>query len=180
MAKMEEKEISELERLLEKLYFESSLAEFMAKMKPVTAEMSATAASAKKKKSNGEEHAKLEALKKLQELKGEQILKGIAASPGIAVGRVRNVHEHKLDLMVRIHRGEIVVGNRFEPWHHLFLQSASALVTNSGGKTSNAVFIARQLNIPAVVGTVNGTTVLEDGQKVVVDGTEGAVYVYKE
>ena len=96
------------------------------------------------------------------------------------MGRVRNVREHKLDLMVRIHREEIVVGHRFEPWHYLFLQSASALVTDTSGKTSNAAILARQLNIPAVVGTVEGTTILKHGQKVVVDGTEGAVYVCKE
>jgi pyruvate,water dikinase len=59
---------------------------------------------------------------------------------------------------------------------YVYLKKASAIVTDSGGKTSNAAIFARTQDIPAVTGTVEGTSILQDGQKVIVDGTEGAVY----
>jgi len=171
MENMQEKEIAELERLLEKLCLESNIIEFEAKLQQVTP---------KDQQMVKGKMPTVELTNMLQELKGEQLLKGIVAFPGMIVGKARNVQESKLDLMVRIHRGEIIVGHRFEPWHNIFLQSASALITDTGGKTSNAAILARQLNIPAVVGTLEGTTVLKDGQKVIVDGTEGSVYACKE
>lgn len=53
-----------------------------------------------------------------------------------------------------------------------------AMVTDAGGALSHAAIVAREHNVPAVLGTVNATTVLRDGQVVTVDGTSGTVEVH--
>jgi pyruvate,water dikinase len=52
---------------------------------------------------------------------------------------------------------------------------AGALVTNSGGGLSHGAIVAREVGIPAVVGTPDGTKRIRDGQHVRVDGTQGVV-----
>jgi pyruvate,water dikinase len=53
------------------------------------------------------------------------------------------------------------------------MKRASAIVTNRGGRTCHAAIIARELGIPAVVGTGSATTTLSDGQEVTVSAAEG-------
>lgn len=53
------------------------------------------------------------------------------------------------------------------------MKRASAIVTDRGGRTCHAAIIARELGIPAVVGSGNGTKVLKDGQPVTVSCAEG-------
>jgi pyruvate,water dikinase len=59
------------------------------------------------------------------------------------------------------------------------MKRASAIITNRGGRTCHAAIIARELGIPAVVGTGTATSELTDGQPVTVSCAEGdAGYVY--
>lgn len=111
--------------------------------------------------------------------KGKKLLQGSGASPGIVVVTVRVVNKDP-EKMAEIQPGEAIVGERFNPEHDIYLKKASALVTDVGGVTSHAAIVAREWNVPAVVGTMEGTTILKDGQRVVVDGAEGAVYEYIE
>jgi len=53
------------------------------------------------------------------------------------------------------------------------MKRASALVTNRGGRTCHAAIIARELGIPAIVGSVNATDVLREGEIVTVSCAEG-------
>jgi pyruvate,water dikinase len=53
------------------------------------------------------------------------------------------------------------------------MKRASAIVTNRGGRTCHAAIIARELGVPAVVGSGNATKVIEDGQLVTVSCAEG-------
>jgi pyruvate,water dikinase len=61
-------------------------------------------------------------------------------------------------------------------WSVLFTQ-AGAVVTDGGGVLSHAAIIARENGIPAVLGTVNATQRLVDGQTVTVDGSKGTVEI---
>ncbi|BBD54743.1 Phosphoenolpyruvate synthase [Planktothrix agardhii] len=59
------------------------------------------------------------------------------------------------------------------------MKKASAIITNSGGRTCHAAIIARELGIPAIVGSINATEVLNTGDKITVscaEGEEGKVY----
>ena len=52
-----------------------------------------------------------------------------------------------------------------------------AFVTDTGGRTSHTAIMARALEIPAIVGTINGTSMVKDGQTVIVDALHGKVII---
>ncbi len=60
-------------------------------------------------------------------------------------------------------------------WTPLF-QRAAAVVVDTGGSGSHAAIVAREYGIPAVMGTVDGTRRLKDGERIRVDGFHGSVY----
>ncbi|MDR5682614.1 MAG: phosphoenolpyruvate synthase [Armatimonadota bacterium] len=102
------------------------------------------------------------------------LVRGLAASPGLAAGDVRIV----LDVahIDQFQSGEILVTEMTTPdWVPAMLKAA-AIVTNSGGMTSHAAIVSRELGVPCVVGTGNATEVLRTGQTVTVDGGNGIVY----
>ena len=60
------------------------------------------------------------------------------------------------------------------------MKIASAIVTDAGGRTCHAAIVSRELGVPCIVGTANGTEVLKSGQAVTIDNTQGEVgYVYQ-
>lgn len=75
--------------------------------------------------------------------------------------------------------GEILVAEITDPDWEPIMKMASAIVTNSGGRTSHAAIVSRELGIPAIVGTGNATKVLNTGKEITVscaDGEVGNVY----
>jgi len=56
------------------------------------------------------------------------------------------------------------------------MQKSAAIVTDEGGMTAHASIVSREMGIPAIVGTGDATTVLKEGMKITVDGSEGKVY----
>ncbi|MEA5552435.1 phosphoenolpyruvate synthase [Anabaena cylindrica UHCC 0172] len=69
--------------------------------------------------------------------------------------------------------GDVLVTNRTDPDWEPIMKKASAIVTNSGGRTCHASIIAREMGIPAIVGCGNATTVLATGQEITVSCAEG-------
>ena len=69
--------------------------------------------------------------------------------------------------------GEVLVADMTDPDWEPIMKRASAIVTNRGGRTCHAAIIARELGIPAVVGTRSGTKDLADGREVTVSCAEG-------
>jgi pyruvate,water dikinase len=69
--------------------------------------------------------------------------------------------------------GDVLVADMTDPDWEPIMKQASAIVTNRGGRTCHAAIIARELGIPAVVGTGEATIVLRDGQDVTVSCAEG-------
>lgn len=109
--------------------------------------------------------------------KGKELLRGVGASKGEIVATVRLVDDDK-EKKAKMAPGEIMVTNRTTPDDIVYMKKAAAFITNTGGKLCHTAIIARELGLPAVTGTVEGTSVLKDGQKVVVDGGEGVIYEY--
>lgn len=98
---------------------------------------------------------------------------GIAAGPGVVKGRVRILRMPGDDLDA----GEVLVASATDTGWTPFFGMAVAVVTDIGGMMSHAAIVAREFGIPAVVGTVNATSALRNGQLVQVDGTSGIVTV---
>ncbi len=104
---------------------------------------------------------------------GDALLHGTAGSPGIAEGPVRIIHDSSE--FGRLRSGEVLVAPYTNPaWTPLF-QRASAVVVDGGSAGSHAAIVAREYGIPAVMGTIDGTHRLTDGQRVRVDGNHGRV-----
>ncbi|WP_077489335.1 PEP/pyruvate-binding domain-containing protein [Sinomonas mesophila] len=102
------------------------------------------------------------------------LVSGTAASRGRASGPVRVVRGP--EEFGSLGAGDILVCPYTNPsWTPLF-QRAAAVVVDTGGLGSHAAIVAREYGIPAVMGTGRGTAVLSDGQRVVVDGSAGAVF----
>ena len=101
------------------------------------------------------------------------LLQGTSGSPGLASGPVKIVHD--VSEFGRLRKGDVLVAPVTNPaWTPLF-QRAAAVVVDTGGSASHAAIVAREYGIPAVMGTMNGTKELKDGQWVKVDGSHGLV-----
>jgi pyruvate,water dikinase len=73
--------------------------------------------------------------------------------------------------------GEIMVCEMtLPPWVPVF-SVAGAIVTDTGGVLCHTAIVAREFGVPAVVGTDTGTTAIQTGQTITVDGTKGLVYL---
>ena len=109
--------------------------------------------------------------------KGKAIVAGRAVTQKIGVGPVRVVSDPAE--MHTVQPGDILVADMTDPNWEPVMKRASALVTNRGGRTCHAAIIARELGIPAIVGSVNATELLNDGDLVTVacsEGETGIVY----
>ena len=103
----------------------------------------------------------------------DALVTGTPASRGQASGPVRVIRGPAEFGQLR--SGEILVCPYTNPsWTPLF-QRAAAVVVDTGGLGSHAAIVAREYGIPAVMGTGSGTSTLAGGQRVLVDGTAGAV-----
>ncbi len=102
---------------------------------------------------------------------GKAIVAGRAVTQKIGVGPVRIVKDPSG--MYSVQPGDVLVADMTDPNWEPVMKRASALVTNRGGRTCHAAIIARELGIPAIVGSVNATELLQDGDIVTVCCSEG-------
>lgn len=106
------------------------------------------------------------------------LLKGTSGSPGIAQGPAKIVHD--VSEFGKLQPGDVLVAPVTNPaWTPLF-QRAVAVVVDTGGSASHAAIVAREYGVPAVMGTMNGTKELKDGQWIQVDGSRGLVLKAEE
>jgi pyruvate,water dikinase len=100
-------------------------------------------------------------------------VRGLGASPGVVIGVARIIDN--LDDADRLEDGDVLIAKTTSPpWTPLF-GVAAAVVTDAGGPMSHVAIVAREYGIPAVVGTVEATKLIRDGQRVRVDGSAGTV-----
>ena len=107
----------------------------------------------------------------------KSILTGRAVGHQIAQGKVRLI-QSTADLF-KLKEGEVLVAEKTDPDWEPVMKKASAIVTDSGGRTCHAAIVSRELGLPAVVGTKNATKTLKTGQEITVScaqGEEGLVF----
>ncbi len=105
------------------------------------------------------------------EEKGKVLLEGVAVGAKIGTGEV-NVIKNASEIH-RFQKGQILVTEITDPDWEPIMKIASGIVTNSGGRTSHAAIVSRELGIPAIVGTGEATTTLHSGDTVTVSCAEG-------
>jgi pyruvate,water dikinase len=108
---------------------------------------------------------------------GRVLAEGRAIGQRIGSGTVRVVRSPAE--MDRVNDGDVLVAEMTDPDWEPVMKRAAAIVTDRGGRTCHAAIIARELGIPAVVGTGNATRALAESGEVTVScagGDEGHVY----
>jgi pyruvate,water dikinase len=103
--------------------------------------------------------------------RGEVITEGRAIGHKIGSGVARVVRS--LEQMNQFQPGDVLVADMTDPDWEPIMKRASAIVTNRGGRTCHAAIIARELGVPAVVGTGDAMQLIRDGAKVTVSCAEG-------
>jgi len=110
-------------------------------------------------------------------LKEKLLVEGEAVGTKIGQGEV-NVIENARDIH-KFEPGQILVTEMTDPDWEPIMKIAGAIVTDRGGRTCHAAIISRELGIPCVIGTVQGTKVLRNVKEVTVDCSDGVGRVYE-
>ncbi|MBS0603523.1 MAG: phosphoenolpyruvate synthase [Verrucomicrobia bacterium] len=109
--------------------------------------------------------------------RGKVACEGLAIGEAIVAGKAQ-VIKHLSDID-KFQTGNILITEMTSPDWVPIMQRAAAIVTDHGGRTSHAAIVSRELGVPAIVGTNEGTKAIKDGQMVTVscaEGDEGYIY----
>ncbi|HEY5738243.1 MAG TPA: phosphoenolpyruvate synthase [Gammaproteobacteria bacterium] len=110
--------------------------------------------------------------------KSRVLVDGRAVGNRIGRGPAKVISD--LSQMDQIEAGDVLVTDMTDPDWEPIMKRAAAIVTNRGGRTCHAAIIARELGIPALVGTGSCTTDIAHGSEVTVSCAEGDTgYVYE-
>jgi phosphoenolpyruvate synthase/pyruvate phosphate dikinase len=102
-------------------------------------------------------------------------MQGIAASPGQAEGRIKVIRN--LQDFPEIDDDTILVVPYTDSGWAGLLVRAKGIIAEAGGKLSHGAILAREYGIPAIMDVRNATWVLQDGQRVRIDGSRGIVEI---
>jgi pyruvate,water dikinase len=113
------------------------------------------------------------AILEIYHLKGKStvLLQGRAVGTKIGAGKARVIDDVRN--LGDFRTGEVLVANTTTPDWEPVMKTAAAIVTNQGGRTCHAAIVARELGIPAIVGTERATEVLKSGQEITISCAEG-------
>lgn len=101
------------------------------------------------------------------------LVQGAAVGRKIGQGKARYIKSP--NQLSEFKQGEVLVAPITDPDWEPIMKKASAIVTDSGGRTSHAAIVSRELGIPAIVGTGNATKVISTGVNITVCCSEGEV-----
>ncbi|HKL34379.1 MAG TPA: phosphoenolpyruvate synthase [Tangfeifania sp.] len=113
----------------------------------------------------------------LKDKGSEPILTGTGIGDKIAAGKAKILDSpNEAD---KLEEGDVLVTEITNPDWDPVMKKASAIITNSGGRTSHAAIVARELGAVAVVGAKDATYEIKDGQEITVScakGNDGHIY----
>lgn len=101
------------------------------------------------------------------------LLSGTSASLGKITGKVRivdNPNDKKFN------EGDVLVTEMTNPRFTPLIEKAGAIVTDIGGLLCHAAIVSREFGIPCIVNTKKATSILKDGQEIIVDADSGKIY----
>ncbi|HPN96695.1 MAG TPA: phosphoenolpyruvate synthase [Candidatus Moranbacteria bacterium] len=109
--------------------------------------------------------------------KGKVLTTGSAVGNKIGQGPANVIKD--VAKIAQFKKGEVLVTEMTDPDWEPIMKIASAIVTNSGGRTSHAAIVSRELGIPCIVGTSNATHAIKDRKQITIscaEGEEGKIY----
>jgi pyruvate,water dikinase len=110
------------------------------------------------------------------EKRGKLLLRGEPVGTKIGQGEVCVIEDSSE--IREFEKGQVLVADMTDPDWEPIMKIASGIVTNKGGRTCHAAIVSRELGVPCVIGTGNGTEVLQETKEVTIDcsGGEGRIY----
>ena len=110
--------------------------------------------------------------------KGKVLIEGLAIGQAIVTGKVQVLKSVKK--IKEFKPGSILVTEMTSPDWVPIMKKASGIITNRGGRTSHAAIVSRELGLPAIVGTNQGTSKLKGGQEITLSCAEGETgFIYE-
>jgi len=106
-----------------------------------------------------------------------ELITGRSVGAKIAVGQVQVIRDAAE--LNKFRQGNILVTEKTDPDWEPIMKRAAGIVTNRGGRTCHAAIVSRELGLAAIVGTGQGTQVLQEGQEITLScaaGDKGIVY----
>ena len=115
-------------------------------------------------------------LGQLEEAAGDDsLIVGLGGNGGIREGIAHLVNS--IDDLLEIQDGEIVVAPATSEAFNCVLHLVGGIVTDHGSYACHAAIVAREMGFPAVVGTIDGTKRIHNGDRIRLDGTKGEVTI---
>ena len=110
------------------------------------------------------------------EERGKLLLRGEPVGTKIGQGEVCVIEDSSE--IQKFKDGQVLVADMTDPDWEPIMKIASGIVTNKGGRTCHAAIVSRELGVPCVISTGNGTEVLKEIKEVTIDcsGGEGRIY----
>ncbi|MEN9520975.1 MAG: hypothetical protein RLZZ381_3563 [Cyanobacteriota bacterium] len=103
------------------------------------------------------------------------LLSGIPVSPGTIQAEIAVIQDLDTHLQ-SIATGSILVTKAIDPQHIPLIKQVRGIITEIGGKNSHAAIVARELGIPAIANATNATSILDHGDRILLNGNDGHVY----
>ena len=107
-----------------------------------------------------------------------KIIIGNTACKGFIKGKAKVIFE--LSELNKVQKGDVIVTPMTTPEMIPALKKASAIITDEGGITCHAAIVSRELKIPCVIGTVNASNLISDGDLLEVDANKGSIKIIKK
>ena len=103
-----------------------------------------------------------------------QFIQGIGAARGRIIANAYILNSAQKSLQVP--KGVILITSVITPDYLPLLRGVAGIITEQGGLTSHGAILARELSIPAVISATGATTILQSGEKLLLDGDKGEIY----
>ncbi len=107
----------------------------------------------------------------------EDIIIGNIANKGKAKGIAKILTSYKD--VYKVQKGDIIVATMTTPDYIFAMEKAAAFITDEGGITCHAAILSREFNVPCIVGTIDATEKIKDGDLIEVDAYNGKIYKIK-
>ncbi|MBR3697342.1 MAG: hypothetical protein IKM97_03645 [Clostridia bacterium] len=104
----------------------------------------------------------------------ENTISGKIANKGKARGIARILITY--EDTYKVNKGDIIVASMTTPDYVSAMEKASGFITDEGGITCHAAILSREFDVPCIVGTVNATEKIKDGEMIELDAYNGKVY----
>lgn len=101
------------------------------------------------------------------------LVTGQSIGQKIASGKAKIVSN--VDEIGKVESGDIIITQMTDPDWLPALKKAAGIITDKGGRTCHAAIVARELSIPAIVGTGNATQVIPNEELITIDCSQGMV-----